>query len=60
MCVAVLQRRFTGTIRENIDPFEQYSDSQLWDALGKSSKDAVAAAAVCACSASTLSLVSPC
>jgi hypothetical protein len=59
MRIAVLQRRFTGTIRENIDPFEQYSDSQLWDALGKSSKDAVAAA-VCACSASTLSLVSPC
>jgi ABC-type multidrug transport system fused ATPase/permease subunit len=26
---------FTGTIRENIDPFEQYSDSQVWDALGK-------------------------
>jgi len=26
---------FTGTIRENIDPFEQYSDSQLWDALEK-------------------------
>ena len=26
---------FTGTIRENIDPFEQYSDTQVWDALGK-------------------------
>ena len=26
---------FTGTIRENIDPFEQYTDSQLWDALEK-------------------------
>ena len=24
---------FVGTIRENLDPFEQYSDQQIWDAL---------------------------
>ena len=26
---------FSGTIRENIDPFEQYTDSQVWAALEK-------------------------
>ena len=24
---------FVGTIRDNLDPFDQYSDQQLWDAL---------------------------
>ena len=24
---------FSGTLRMNLDPFEQYSDKQLWDAL---------------------------
>jgi ABC-type multidrug transport system fused ATPase/permease subunit len=24
---------FSGTIRSNLDPFEEYSDAQLWDAL---------------------------
>lgn len=33
---------FSGTIRENIDPFEQYTDSQVWAALEKAQmKDAL-------------------
>ena len=24
---------FSGTLRENVDPFEQYSDQELWTAL---------------------------
>ena len=24
---------FVGTIRENLDPFQKYSDQQIWDAL---------------------------
>merc|ERR550537_844210 len=26
---------FSGTIRSNIDPFDEYSDEQIWDALDK-------------------------
>ena len=26
---------FSGTIRENMDPFKQHGDAKLWDALGK-------------------------
>lgn len=28
---------FSGTLRFNLDPFDQYTDSQLWEALEKSS-----------------------
>ena len=24
---------FTGTVRSNLDPFTEYSDQQLWDAI---------------------------
>ena len=27
---------FSGTLRINLDPFEIYTDAQLWDALDKS------------------------
>ncbi|KAI0956120.1 hypothetical protein AcV7_006609 [Taiwanofungus camphoratus] len=27
---------FSGTVRSNLDPFDQYSDAQLWDALRRS------------------------
>jgi ABC-type multidrug transport system fused ATPase/permease subunit len=27
---------FSGTIRSNLDPFEQYEDNRLWDALRRS------------------------
>ena len=34
---------FSGTLRKNIDPFEKYTDDQLWDVLEKVSlKDTVA------------------
>ncbi len=26
---------FSGTLRDNLDPFQQYSDHQLWEALDR-------------------------
>ena len=35
---------FSGTIRENVDPFNSYSDSELWAALGRAQmKDSIEA-----------------
>jgi ATP-binding cassette subfamily C (CFTR/MRP) protein 5 len=30
---------FTGTIRFNLDPFDQYTDREIWDALDRVSND---------------------
>jgi ATP-binding cassette subfamily C (CFTR/MRP) protein 1 len=31
-----LQLLFSGTLRSNLDPFDQFDDAQLWDALKRS------------------------
>jgi len=31
-----LQLLFSGTLRSNLDPFDQFDDARLWDALGRS------------------------
>lgn len=28
---------FSGTLRDNLDPFEAYSDDEVWDALEQAS-----------------------
>ena len=35
MKFVLFMRRFSGTIRFNLDPFNEHKDDELWDALEK-------------------------